>query len=123
MSEGRDREGTASTPEEEFARWQARADYRVARHLAQIDLIGDAIEEQQLDDAAELLGQRPRDRPELDAMLVDLVTGAGPDRDVELLGHLERRMQRQQMQIAPAGAAATRHNPLQPLPDRKPRSR
>jgi hypothetical protein len=32
-------------------------------------------------------------------------------------------MQRQQMQIAPAGAAATRHNPLQPLPDRKPRSR
>jgi aminoglycoside phosphotransferase (APT) family kinase protein len=122
MSEGRDREGTASTPEEEFARWQARADYRVARHLAQIDLIGDAIEEQQLDDAAELLGQRPGDLPELDAMLVDLVTGAGPDRDVELLGHLERRMQRQQMQIAPAGAAATRHNPLQPLPDRKPRS-
>jgi hypothetical protein len=98
-------------------------DYRVARHLAQIDLIGDAIEEQQLDDAAELLGQRPRDLPELDAMLVELVTGAGPDRDVELLGHLERRMQRQQMQIAPAGAAATRHNPLQPLPDRKPRSR
>lgn len=97
-------------------RWRARSDYRVARHLARVDEVGAAIEAAELADVASLVGRQVRDRVEADAALVALVAEEDPARDVALLHHFDRRMQRASALVGPPDARSAQHVPLQPLP-------
>jgi hypothetical protein len=101
----------------EYERWRARCDYRLARHLQRVDEIG-IIGDADLDEIAALTGSRPRDIVEADDALVSSIGASGPERDAEFLELLARRMQRLHMSVGPPDSLVARHPPLQPLPDR-----
>ena len=102
-------------------RWRARCDYRLARHLERLAAIGSAVEAAELADVAGLLGASPGNTVAADAALVELIRCAPAERDREIVGYLNRRLQRASMLLGPADALLTQHVPLQPLPDRMPR--
>jgi aminoglycoside phosphotransferase (APT) family kinase protein len=96
-------------------RHQLRISFRLARHLARYDEIGDAAIDVDLDDAHDLLGHRPESWEAADAALEDFVLAdAAVGRHDEALLHLfHRRNARAQMLNGPAGSAMARHYPIQ----------
>ncbi len=75
---------------------------RVAQYLERVDLYGPAVEAQELDEAAALLGARPAGPLEADAALEALVQASGPERDAELTRYFQRRCRRQELLLEPA---------------------
>jgi len=108
-------------------RHQIRTAFRLARHLARIDEIGDATEQANLDDLHLLLGHRPADWQEGEAELERFVV-ANADanaHDEELVRLFHRRNLRAHMLLGPPGSAMTQHHQIQtfaahPSPTRGP---
>lgn len=102
--------------DDEFVAYQTRIAFRLARHLARANEIGDAVLEADLDDAATVLGERPASWEEGEAELERFVLSDTAGRhDEALLSLFHRRNLRAQMLNGPAGSAMTRHNPIQPF--------
>ena len=95
-----------------YAQHQFRIFFRLARHLARSDEIGDAVEQANLDDIAELVGKRPASFAEGDAALERFVLGDSGAHDRELVRLFHRRCWRSLMLCGPAGSAIARHNPI-----------
>lgn len=101
--------------DDEFTRYKLRTLFRVARHAARLDEIGDATAADDLDDLHALLGRRPaswRDgEAELERfVLADAATGA---HDAALVVLFHKRNLRAQMALGPAGSAMARHARIQ----------
>jgi aminoglycoside phosphotransferase (APT) family kinase protein len=88
--------------------------FRVARYLQRVDEIGRAVEEDDLNDAADLLGHRPGPE-ELDAALVSFIRTSTPDDEEDLARLLDRRVQRLHLTLAPEGSMMLRHPRLKSL--------
>ncbi len=99
--------------DDEFAEYQRRAAFRLARHLARVDEIGRAATAADLDDLRELLGHRPTTWQEGDAELERFVLADGGRHDEQLLLLFSRRLWRAHQLMGPAGSAMTRHLPIQ----------
>lgn len=76
--------------------------YRVAQYLDRSDRYGPALESDDLDDVAAILGNRPRNWQEADAELERFVLDAGPERDAELVRYFHRRLLREEALLQPA---------------------
>lgn len=85
-----------------FQTYQIGMAQRIAQYLERVDLYGSAVEEQDLDEAAALLGQRPASSAEADRALEACVLRARPEGDAELVRFLTRRCLRQELLLAPA---------------------
>jgi hypothetical protein len=101
--------------EDEYLRYQVRTMFRMARHAARLDEIGDELAAADLDDLHRLLGHRPDSWLEGEAelerfVLADADTGR---HDEALLGVFHKRNLRAQMTLGPAGSAMTRHARIQ----------
>jgi aminoglycoside phosphotransferase (APT) family kinase protein len=96
------------------ARYSLDAALRLALYLERADARGPALESQDLDEAAQLLGRRPASWREADAALEELVARAGPERDAELARYFYRRSLRQEALLAPA-LRELEHAALQPI--------
>jgi hypothetical protein len=101
--------------DEEYLRYKLRTMFRLARHAARADEIGDASSEQDLDDLHRFLGRRPASWLDGEADLERFVLAhAGTGRyDDELVALFHRRHLRAQMLLGPAGSAMTRHARIQ----------
>lgn len=75
---------------------------RVAQYLRRADRYGDALESDDLDDVAELLGRRPATSAEADVALEELVLEAPPELDGPLARYFVRRCLREEALLAPA---------------------
>jgi hypothetical protein len=75
--------------------------WRVALYLERGDRYGAALEADDLDDAAAILGHRPSTWQQADAELEALVLEAGPERDAELVRYFHRRLLRQEALLQP----------------------
>jgi hypothetical protein len=84
------------------ASYEADVALRVAQYLRRADEYGAALDADDLDDVAELLGRRPADVREADAALEDLVLGASPDLDGPLARYFVRRCLREEALLSPA---------------------
>jgi aminoglycoside phosphotransferase (APT) family kinase protein len=91
---------------EESGSYQKRMALNLARHLALVEQFGDEIDAMNLEDAAVLLGIRPRSIESADEMLEQFVHDAGPDLDHELLTLFHRRTERKR-QLLPEFDPAT----------------
>jgi aminoglycoside phosphotransferase (APT) family kinase protein len=99
----------------EYLGYQLRGLFRLARHVARIDEIGDALSSADLDDLHGLLGRRPGSWQEGEAELERFVgadSGLGRH-DAALLALFHKRNLRSQMLLGPAGSAMARHLPIQ----------
>ncbi len=105
--------------DDEYLRYQVRTMFRMARHAARLDEIGDALAAADLDDLHALLGHRPDSWLEGEAELERFVlANAHTHRyDEQLLGLFHKRHLRAQMTLGPAGSAMTRHARIQGLRD------
>jgi aminoglycoside phosphotransferase (APT) family kinase protein len=101
--------------DDEYLRYKLRTMFRLARHAARADEIGDALSEEDLDDLHRFLGRRPQSWLEGEADLERFVLAhADTGRyDDELVALFHRRHLRAQMLLGPAGSAMTRHAPIQ----------
>ena len=88
--------------------------FRLARYLERVDQIGREVENEDLNDAADLLGYRPEPE-ELDTALVAFINTSTPDDEVNLARLLNRRVQRLQLTLAPEGSMMLRHPRLKSL--------
>jgi aminoglycoside phosphotransferase (APT) family kinase protein len=103
--------------EDTYLGYRLRALFRLARHVARSDEIGDAVSSADLDDLHALLGYRPASWLEGEAALERFVladSGLGHC-DEALLGLFHKRHLRAQMLLGPAGSAMTRHLLIQPF--------
>ena len=105
--------------DDEFVRYKLRTMFRLARHVARVDEIGDAVSEDDLDDLHQLLGHRPPTWHEGEAelerfVLADADTGR---HDEALVALFHKRNLRAQMLLGPAGSAMARHLPIQKFRD------
>ena len=101
--------------DDEYLRYKLRTMFRLARHAARIDEIGDAASEHDLDDLHQLLGHRPTSWIEGEAelerfVLADADTGR---HDEALLALMHKRNLRAQMLLGPAGSAMAHHARIQ----------
>lgn len=101
--------------EHEFAQYKLRGAFRLARHVARMDEIGDAVSEADLDDLGELFGRRSASWREGEAelerfVLADAAVGR---HDLALLQLFHKRNLRAQMLLGPAGSAMARHQKIQ----------
>jgi len=96
-------------------RHEIRTLFRLARHIARFDEIGDAITAADLDDLGALLGTRPESWQEGDAALERYVLDDRGAHDTELVLLFHRRLSRHKAQLGPAGSAMARHLPIQPF--------
>jgi aminoglycoside phosphotransferase (APT) family kinase protein len=105
------------TIDDEYLRYQVRTMFRVARHVARLDEIGDAVSQADLDDLHQLLGNRPASWLEGEAELERFVlANADTNRyDEELVQVFHKRNLRAQMLLGPAGSAMARHATIQPF--------
>jgi aminoglycoside phosphotransferase (APT) family kinase protein len=78
-----------------FADYQIATAARLAQYLQRSECYGPALESDDLDEVAKLLGRRPRDWHEADAELEAFVIDAPVEREPEILRYLFRRHQRQ----------------------------
>ena len=76
--------------------------YRVAQYLERADRYGAALDSDNLDDMAKILGTRPRDWRSGEAELERFVLAAGPEHDPELVRFFHRRLLRQEALLKPA---------------------
>jgi aminoglycoside phosphotransferase (APT) family kinase protein len=105
--------------EDEYIRYKLRTMFRLARHVARVDEIGDAVSEDDVDDLHQLLGRRPASWYEGEAelerfVLADANTGR---HDEALVALFHKRNLRAQMLLGPAGSAMARHLPIQMFRD------
>jgi aminoglycoside phosphotransferase (APT) family kinase protein len=100
---------------DEFEQYRLRGAFRLSRHLARVDEIGDACVAADLDDLHELLGSRPETWQEGDAALEAFVMADEGAHDAELVALFHRRLWRAHQMLGPAGSAMTRHNAVQPF--------
>ncbi|MBJ18553.1 MAG: phosphotransferase family protein [bacterium] len=98
--------------EDDFTQHQFRIFFRLARHLARTDEIGDAVDQANLDELEELLGTRPATWQEGDAALEQFVLEDDGRHDEALLRLFHRRTSRYLMLCGPKGSAIARHNPI-----------
>ena len=98
---------------DEFAEYQQRTAFRLARHLARFDEIGRACAEADLDDLAPLLGHRPATWEQGDAELEGSSLADEGSHDEELVLLFNRRLWRAHQLMGPAGSAMTKHLPIQ----------
>jgi aminoglycoside phosphotransferase (APT) family kinase protein len=98
---------------DEFAAYERRAAFRLARHLQRSDELGRAVAAADLDDLAALLGRRPSTWQEGDAELEQFVLADAGRHDEELVVLFHRRLWRAHQLLGPAGSAMTRHHPIQ----------
>jgi aminoglycoside phosphotransferase (APT) family kinase protein len=101
--------------DDEYLRYKLRTMFRLARHAARTDEIGDAVSADDLDDLQQLLGYRPDSwldgEAELERfVLADADTGTHDEVLVQLF---HKRNLRAQMLLGPAGSAMARHLPIQ----------
>lgn len=75
---------------------------RVAQYLREVDRRGARLLEQDLDEAAGLLGRRPRSRSEADAALEGLAQSVSSESQAELVRYLYRRTLREEALLRPA---------------------
>jgi hypothetical protein len=101
MLAGHVSEAAEEHPDDEFASYRFDAAQRVAEYLRRADLIGPALEADDLDDVAELLGHRPASWPVADAELEALVHEEDPDLEAALVAYFHRRALRQEALIDP----------------------
>ncbi len=83
-------------------RYEIDVALRTAQYLREIDQRGARLEDQDLDEAGELLGKRPADWREADRQLEELVLGAGPEDDARLVRFFYRRTLRNEALLRPA---------------------
>ena len=105
--------------DDEYLRYQLRTMFRLARHVARMDEIADAVSSNDLDDLHQLLGHRPDSWLEGEAqlerfVLADADTGAYDEQLVQLF---HKRNLRAQMLLGPAGSAMARHLTIQSFRD------
>ena len=74
---------------------------RTAVYLDRSDRFGPALETDDLDDAAKLLGHRPATWQEADAELEALVLASGPERDGDFIRYFHRRLAREESLLQP----------------------
>jgi hypothetical protein len=74
---------------------------RTAIYLERSDRYGAALDAEDLDDVALLLGTRPRTWEKADAALEELVLAAPPERDAELIRYFHRRLSREESLLHP----------------------
>jgi aminoglycoside phosphotransferase (APT) family kinase protein len=100
---------------DEHTRYRLRGAFRLARHAARIDEIGDASAEADLDDLHALLGRRPASWREGEAELERFVLAdaAHGRHDAALVPLFHKRNLRAQALLGPAGSAMARHLPIQ----------
>jgi aminoglycoside phosphotransferase (APT) family kinase protein len=84
-----------------FAAYEGDAAARVAEYLRRADRYGPALEAEDLDEVAALLGRRPAGWAEADAALEEFVLAAEPERDAEIIRYLYRRTLRQEALLQP----------------------
>ena len=101
MLEGHAGAAVEERPDDEFAAYRFDAAQRVAEYLKRADRMGPALEADDLDDVAELLGHRPDSWQRADGELEDLVLEADPALDGPLVAYFHRRMLRQEALIDP----------------------
>jgi hypothetical protein len=89
--------------EDGFAAYQRDVSLRSAEYLRRADCYGAALEAEDLDEAAVLLGSRPRNWKEADTALEALAIEEKPDaaRDADLLRLFHRRCLRQEWLLKP----------------------
>ena len=75
--------------------------HRVLQYLERVDAYGAALESDNLEDAAKLLGHRPASWTEADAELEAFVLEAGPEWDGELTRLFHRRLLREEALLQP----------------------
>jgi hypothetical protein len=95
-----------------FTQHQFRIFFRLARHLARTDEIGDALDQANLDDLEALLGHRPATWQEGDAALERFVVEDKGRHDEALVRLFHKRTWRYLMLCGPEGSAIARHNPI-----------
>ncbi len=100
---------------DDVASYRLRMAFRLARHLERYNEIGPAIEKEDLDDLAAILGHRPSRWQEAEEQLEAFVRQAGPEDDRQLVVLFHRRLQRRRMLLGPQSSAMARHLPLQPI--------
>ena len=105
--------------DDEYMRYQLRTMFRLARHVARMDEIADAVSSDDLDDLHRLLGHRPDSWLEGEAelerfVLADADAGA---HDEQLVQIFHKRNLRAQMLLGPAGSAMARHLTIQTFRD------
>ena len=105
--------------EDEYLRYKLRTMFRMARHAARIDEIGDAVSEADLDDLHELLEHRPKSWLAGETELEQFVlANADTDRyDEALVTLFHKRNLRAQMLLGPAGSAMAHHHRIQTFSD------
>jgi aminoglycoside phosphotransferase (APT) family kinase protein len=74
---------------------------RTAVYLDRSDRYGPALEADDLDDVAQLLGTRPATWQQADALLEEQVLAAGPERDEEFIRYFHRRLSREESLLYP----------------------
>lgn len=74
---------------------------RTAVYLERSDRYGAALEADDLDDVAALLGTRPSHWEEADALLEEFVLAAPPERDADLIRYFHRRLSREESLLYP----------------------
>lgn len=74
---------------------------RTAIYLERSDRYGAALEADDLDDVAALLGSRPSSWQEADARLEELVLTSGPERDADFIRYFHRRLSREEALLHP----------------------
>jgi aminoglycoside phosphotransferase (APT) family kinase protein len=87
---------------------------KLANHLRRVDEVGPAVDAANLDDLTRVAG-RNIDPVEADAMLLDLVLTAGPDREEEIVRLLDARAQRLHLTLASPQSLLVRHPRLRSL--------
>src|SRR5262249_25318470 len=95
-------EHTRDRSSDETLRYEIDTALRAAQYLERVERYGMALEEENLEDARKLLGQRPATWQEAEAALEARVLEAPAERNPEIVRTLHRRALRQESLLAPA---------------------
>jgi aminoglycoside phosphotransferase (APT) family kinase protein len=101
----------------DFAQNEIRQMFRLARHLQRWDGVGRQMLDANYDDIEALLGTRPVDWRQAEAMLEHFVLADGGEHDHELIQLFNRKLQRAQSLNGPPGSAMAQHHPIQRFDD------
>jgi aminoglycoside phosphotransferase (APT) family kinase protein len=103
-----------STPDEKTA-YEARAGFRLARHLQRFDEVGRQVQQDDLTDLEGMLGERLSSWLAGEEQLERFVLADDGRHDAELVRLFNRRTQRMQMLLGPVGSAMAKHYQTQPF--------
>jgi aminoglycoside phosphotransferase (APT) family kinase protein len=100
---------------DETSAYEARAGFRLARHLQRFDEIGHQTQHDDLTDLEELLGERPPSWLAGEERLERFILADAGRHDAQLVQLFNRRTQRVQMLLGPVGSAMAKHHRTQPF--------